>query len=211
MVCWPYTVYNSVIPFLNLRGISTPLTSQRVKRHNGDGGKLNTVRLTGKPAHTGGHINPGVPFFLFYILWISNRRTSVSYQIGGSTLLGEENKMGLSQCGETTVCIMHSLGKWLTVNRQHPTCRCGTTWQCLHWPDTFWWGWGEEQAAGQLMCHAEETSGSLIHLWDPCNQTHKHILFISYFKIRLFTYWPQKRRNRSVYRLVDADLLHLGN
>lgn len=68
-------------------------------------GKLNTVRFTGKPADTEGKRNPGVELSHFkssvYILWISKRRTSVSYQIGGSTFLEEQNNMLVFiQCGK---------------------------------------------------------------------------------------------------------------
>lgn len=107
------SIDNSIISHLNLRGISASLVWM-IKHYDDDdyGGNLNTVRFTGKPANTEGKRNPGIEqshFSSVYILWISNRRTSVSYQIGGSTLLEKQNKtLAFSQCGKTTVCIMLS-------------------------------------------------------------------------------------------------------
>lgn len=83
----------------------------------------------------------------------------------------------------------------LTANTQHPTCRCETTWRCLHWPDTSWWGWGEELAAGRLTFHAGETSGFLIHLSVPFSETwacfsalifQMNLIFCSFFFLHTY-------------------------
>ncbi len=48
----------------------------------------------------------------------------------------------------------------LTVSRWCPTCMCGTTETCPHWPGTCGWGWDEEPAANPPESRAAETSGS---------------------------------------------------
>lgn len=150
-----------------------------------------------------GKINPQVHQSLLkssvYILWISKRRTSVSYQMGGSTLLKKKksNAVKRSERGEHCLLLMRGLCSRLTVNRRHPTCRCGTTWRCLRWPDTSWWGWGEELAAGPLMCRAGGISGSLIHPSNPCKRikTWHEGVFFKY----VFHFFLKKRTEMCTY------------
>ena len=165
---------NSVISRLNPEEYLY-LTSRWCKRYDDDHrGKSNTVRLTGKPAGTEGKRNPGVEQSQFLsrlhpldlkkadVGVIPDRRVHVSEK--------QNKKSVLSQCGKRRLSTTLSSCGWLTANRRHPTCRCETTWRCRRWPDTFWWGWDEELAAGPLMCRAGETWGSLIHLSDPCSE-----------------------------------------
>lgn len=126
----------------------------------------------------------------------------------------KQSNIRFSHNERMTVFIMLSSYGWLTASRRHPTCRCETTWQCLRWPDTFWWGWGEELAEGPLMCRAGETSGSLIHLSAPCSKhvsTLKNISKGDISKESQLIYEPYILTTGDVYVLVDADLLYLGN